>query len=97
MTKTEKEHYEKVASLGCIACKLSMNIFTPASIHHLVGLKYRSTGKKSDNDKVIALCHTHHQGSLGIHTLGYKAWERDIGYTQEYLLEFTNEILRNLH
>ena len=83
---------EKVAELGCIVCRLLFDVKTPANVHHLTGLKYRSTGKKASDEHIIPLCYHHHQGTFGIHTLGTKEWERHFG-TQEDLLEIVNDYL----
>jgi len=38
----------------------------------------------------LPLCHTHHQGSEGIHHLGNKVWEEKYG-SQEELLQYIKE------
>ncbi|HUW75266.1 MAG TPA: Ref family recombination enhancement nuclease [Gallionella sp.] len=96
MNKAEKSHLDKVASLGCIVCRIIHHVFTPACIHHLTGIKYRSTGKKASNFHVIGLCHNHHQGHQGVHTMGMRPWEAAFG-TQEYLLDYTNQIIAETH
>lgn len=94
-TKAEKEHMGKVAALGCICCKLHHHVFTEAQVHHATGLKYRSFGKKASNFDVLPLCHTHHQGSFGIHHLGMRTWEGMFG-SQEYLLAVVNQTLKDM-
>lgn len=80
-TKAEKQHYDKVARLGCILCKMQGNEGTPAELHHI-----RRTGKRS-NAPVIPLCPYHHRGSGGIHGMGRKGFERAYKLTEEELLE----------
>jgi len=90
---TKKERFNKLAELGCIVCGMLYGISTPCNIHHLTGIKYRSTGKKADYNDTIGLCPAHHQyGSYdhpAIHTHPAE-FERKFG-TQEELLKITNE------
>ena len=81
-TKQQKEHYDKLARLGCILCiRLGYGEGTPAEIHHI-----RRAGKRSDAP-VIPLCPEHHRGNSGIHGLGRKRFEREYATTEELLLE----------
>ena len=86
-TKAEKEHYDKVARLGCILCRYLNLGETPPHLHHI-----RRAGKRS-NAPVVPLCPSHHTGDIGIHGLGRKAFEREYGVTEEQLLEQTEELL----
>ena len=86
-TKAEKEHYGKIARLGCILCKFLGYGETPCEIHHI-----RRGGKRS-NAPVIGLCPEHHRGNSGVHGLGRKAFERIYNITEDALLETTNEII----
>ena len=80
MTKDEKEHYRKVAELGCSLCRHQGNEGTPCELHHI-----RRAGKRS-NAPVIGLCPYHHRGSnTGIHGMGRKRFEREYGITEETL------------
>ena len=93
MTPTEKRaRFDAIAGLGCIVCRIVHHAISPASIHHMTGIRYRSTGKKASDENVIGLCHHHHQGAEGIHTLGMRPWQDKFG-TQEALLEYTNSLL----
>lgn len=65
MTKAEREYLSRVAALGCIICG------APASIHHV-----RRYGETRKHSKIVPLCHSHHQGAEGIHTLGKREFER---------------------
>lgn len=86
MTKDEKLHLSKVASLGCIICR------RPAEIHHLrngVGMAQRN-----NHYNVIPLCEHHHRtGNYGeaLHA-GIKAFEANFG-TEIELLEKVRAML----
>lgn len=55
-TKAEKEYHDRIASLGCIACRLDGYINTHVSIHHIKG---RTTA--GCHKLVLPLCGPHHQ------------------------------------
>lgn len=96
MTASErKARFNALASLGCVVCRIHNGSFVEACIHHLTGIKYRATGKKASDEHTIGLCHDHHQGAQGIHTLGMRSWEQMFG-TQEYLLDYSDRLLRVL-
>lgn len=90
MTKTQKELYRKLADLGCILCIEYFGKYgTPAEMHHI-----RRSGKRS-NAPVIPLCPTHHRFSnTSIHGLGRKSFELKFGFTEEYLLERSLELIK---
>jgi len=84
MTKNEKNHYRKVAELGCSLCRHQGNEGTPAELHHI-----RRGGVRSSSP-IIPLCTYHHRGSgTSIHEMGRKRFEREYGITEEQLLEKT--------
>ena len=84
MTKNEKNHYRKVAELGCSLCRHQGNEGTPAELHHI-----RRGGIRSSSP-IIPLCTYHHIGSgTSIHEMGRKRFEREYGITEEQLLEKT--------
>jgi len=88
MTKDEKEHYRKVAELGCSLCRHQGNEGTPCELHHI-----RRAGKRS-SAPVIGLCPYHHRGSnTSIHGMGRKRFEREYGITEEALLSETLRLL----
>jgi hypothetical protein len=88
MNKAEKLHKTRVAELGCMVCRKNGYEPGPVTLHHL-----RKNGwGKGDYMTLIPLCHTHHQGAEGIHTLGVKAWEKIYG-TQAELLAATLRLL----
>ncbi|HET8685636.1 MAG TPA: hypothetical protein VFM18_03095, partial [Methanosarcina sp.] len=84
--------FDALSRSGCIVCRIVHGVITPANIHHATGIKYRATGKKASDDHVLPLCHFHHQGQQGIHTIGMRTWEAMFG-TQEYLMELSNTII----
>lgn len=86
-TKAEKEHYGKVANLGCSLCRYLGYGESPSHLHHI-----RRAGKRS-NAPVIPLCPEHHTGNKGVHGMGRKAFEREYGVTEEELLEYTLQLI----
>ena len=88
MTKSEREHYDRVARLGCIPCYHLGNRGTPCEIHHI-----RRFGGKRDNAPVIGLCREHHRGNTGVHGLGAKGFEKHHQIGQEDLLKMTENLL----
>jgi hypothetical protein len=93
MTKTEREHYAKLARLGCILCKQQevRNLEdSPVEMHHV-----RRFGGKRSLAPVIPLCAYHHRlGDSSIHQLGHKGFTRYWGFSEEDLLEQINEQIR---
>jgi len=90
VTKSEKEHYGKVARLGCILCKSVLGYDdTPCEIHHI-----RRLGGKRKLSPVIGLCPEHHRGNSGVHGLGRKGFEARYGIDEQTLLERTEELLK---
>jgi hypothetical protein len=92
MTKSEKEHYDKVARLGCILCRqLQVKEIndSPTEIHHV-----RRYGGKRSQAPVIGLCAYHHRlGDNSYHSLGAKGFEKYWGISPEELIEKTKELL----
>lgn len=86
-TKAEKEHFRKVAELGCSLCRVLGNEGTIPELHHI-----RRAGVRSQSP-VIPLCPEHHRGNTGIHGMGRKAFERKYGVTEEELLGYTLDLL----
>ena len=88
MKKSERDHLNKVASLGCIACSIMGYQETPAQIHHI--LHGMGMGQRNSNYHVIPLCPVHHlQGDNAIHVSKIN-FERDFG-TELDLLEMVRE------
>jgi hypothetical protein len=92
MTKTEKQHYAKLARLGCILCKqLGVREVkdSPTEMHHV-----RRFGGKRSLAPVIPLCATHHRlGDSSVHQLGSKGFSAYWGLTQEDLIDKVRELL----
>jgi hypothetical protein len=93
MTKAEKEHYAKLARLGCILCRQIdvRNIEdSPTEIHHI-----RRYGGKRSLAPSIPLCAWHHRldSRTSIHGLGHKGFTKFWGFSEEDLLEKTNQLL----
>lgn len=85
MSRAEKEHYNKVAALGCLVCRRLYGPHDPGPVelHHL-----RAGGwGRGHFTTVMGLCVEHHRGKTGVHGLGTKAFDRRYGFTQRDLLE----------
>jgi len=89
---TKKEHYAKLARIGCILCKqLGVKEIedSPVEIHHC-----RINGGLRKNAPAIPLCAWHHRlGNTSVHLLGNKGFTKYWGISQEELLEKVNKIL----
>ena len=92
MLKEQKEHYGKIASLGCSLCRHLGYGATPCEIHHI-----RRFGGKRDNAEVIGLCTEHHRGNTGVHGLGRKRFETRYGIDEETLRSQTMELINGLN
>ena len=77
-TKAEREHWEKVRSLGCMANGCHSR---HPEIHHCG----TGAGGRKDHMKVIGLCERHHRGDRGIHTLSRRVWEPIFGSEEQHL------------
>jgi len=76
MKKAERDHYAKLAELGCIVCLNEGHGYSPAEIHHL--REGAGMGQKSSWQTAIALCPLHHRlGGYGtaIHAGQQKFYE----------------------
>ena len=92
MNKAEKEHLSKVASVGCIVCRMQGKEESPAEIHHI--RHGQGMSQRASNYDAIPLCHAHHRtGGYGvaIHA-GRKEFERLYG-TELKLLELTRNLI----
>lgn len=97
MKKSESEHMDRVAELGCIACRKMGFYDTPAEIHHVS--KGVGKGQRASHFDVIPLCPYHHRnGGYGeaIHA-GRKAWEAKFGDEHELLKEVKELLNDNRH
>jgi len=87
-TKAQKQYMDMVASFGCIVCWNLGHSDTPAMVHHTL----TGGGGRRDDDMILGLCHLHHQGRDGIHTIGRKKWHAEYG-TETELMQQTKELL----
>jgi hypothetical protein len=97
--QTKEQRFEALVRLGCIVCHIAGLGRTDPCIHHLLGIKYRATGKKAHWRHTIPLCPTHHDGKSRIHPSahGNPLLFKQMYGTQEDLLNATNDLLkRNL-
>ncbi len=92
MTKAEKIHLNRVASLGCIACDNMGYEGSPAEIHHIRAGQGMS--QRASNYDTIPLCPTHHRlggHGMAIHA-GQQAWEGNHGTERELLAEVRSRL-----
>lgn len=93
MTKDERLHYDKLASLGCIVCRVMHFGYSPAEIHHI--RHGAGAGQKSHYSTAIPLCPNHHRlggHGIAIHA-GRRAFEANVGLDEVGLLELTTQYL----
>lgn len=91
MNKATKKRLSALADFGCILCHHLGYGATPAQIHHM----RTGTGlMRASDDDVIPLCHEHHQGPMGIHGMGRRAWEIFHRVTEVELLEMTRSVIK---
>ena len=91
-TKAEKLFHDRIAQIGCIACRKDGRFNPVVSIHHIDGRT-----KKGAHMKVLPLCAGHHQqgtgatGVIAVHP--YKAQFEGIYGKQIDLLELCKNII----
>jgi len=96
MTKSEREHYAKLARLGCILCRQIQSrgiddiADSPVEIHHV-----RRYGGKRSLAPAIPLCAWHHRldPHTSVHGLGHKGFTKYWGFSEEDLIENVKELL----
>jgi len=66
-----KQYKNKVASLGCMACRILGYGETPAQLHHV--REGQGMAQRASDWLVIPLCVEHHTGTNGIHGHGFEA------------------------
>jgi len=81
-----KQYKNKVASLGCMACRILGYGETPAQLHHV--REGQGMAQRASDWLVIPLCVEHHTGTNGIHGHGFEAMTK---LTEMDLLEATIE------
>lgn len=93
MTKDERKHYDRLSSIGCIACHVMGYGYSPCEIHHI--RTGTGKGQKSHYSKAIGLCPNHHRlGGYGIAIhAGISGFEKTIGMTEVELLQKQLELL----
>ena len=97
MTKDERNHYGRIADLGCVVCLLAGYEHTPCEIHHI--RTGAGAGQKSHWSKAIGLCPTHHRLGgyrVAIHS-GIEGFEDAIGMSEVELLAKQLELLNIDH
>lgn len=89
-TRADKQLWDKLAGLGCIACRHDGRFNPHVAIHHIDGRT-----KPGAHQKVLPLCASHHQedgsGAIAVHPWK-KRFEQEYG-TQIELLEECKQIL----
>ena len=87
-TKEDRNHWDKVSAIGCIACLKDGIKNSYVSIHHCVGRT-----KPGSHQKVLALCAQHHQHDdtdpmkrIGIHPFTAR-FENKYGKQMDLLAE----------
>lgn len=91
-TKAEKAHMNRVAALGCIACRLEGIEDTPATLHHI--REGYGRGQRAPHTEVLPLCPVHHQyggPGLAFHA-DPKAWRARYGSERELLERVYQEL-----
>lgn len=64
MKLAERQHLNRLAALGCIACRHIGYSDTPAEIHHVrAGV---GKGLRASHYEAIPLCPPHHRGTAGL-------------------------------
>ena len=63
MSAAGSRYMAKVAATGCVVCR-RMGFDSPAQVHHVA----EGSSQRSDF-ATVALCHEHHLGTTGFHTL----------------------------
>ena len=83
----ERAHMDKVAQLGCMACRTLGYEDTPAELHHV--RDGAGAGMKTTNYEVVGLCGAHHRfGGYGVaYHAGPEAFEAKFGTERELLAE----------
>lgn len=87
MRSAERNHYEKVVELGCIACRKLGHYDSPAEIHHI--RSGYGISQRAPYDKTIPLCPWHHRvGGYGeSYHAGPKIWQEKFGDEEDLVKE----------
>ena len=94
-TKAEKQHMDRVASLGCIICKKQGNDLSPAELHHIRDVTITGIGQRANNFQVIPLCVAHHR--IGEESFHYskKKFNAKWGSQKDLLVETLNLLIHD--
>ncbi len=89
-TKAEKKLMNQMSEYGCVVCRWHENVddLPQANLHHIRD----GTGLGLKDKSIIPLCHYHHQGAEGVHTIGKKTWENKYGTQRELYDKLLQEI-----
>ncbi len=92
MKKVEKLKLNKISEFGCVVCRWYEEVedLPPCNIHHIRD----KTGMGLKDNETIGLCHYHHQGRMGIHTIGKKMWEERYGTQRELYKRLMEELCK---
>ena len=92
MKKQDKERFEKLKQIGCIACS-KKGLFSEPIIHHI--RKHTGLGLRPPHTDTIPLCPAHHNmGNESVH-LNKKKFEELFG-SELQLLDEANEKIKQL-
>ena len=85
---TGKEYLARVRKLPCQLCKLAGCVQSnETQAHHI--REGQGMSQKADDFLTVALCYSHHQGAIGIHGLGRRAFEARYKVTELELVART--------
>lgn len=65
MIKSEKQHLDRVAQLGCLLCAEFGQPGIPAEIHHI--REGQGASQRASNWLAVPLCASCHRGPTGVH------------------------------
>ena len=81
--KPRPDYLAAVRELPCIICQsFGYPQTTPTTAHHVICGRYGQ--RKTPDIMAIPLCHDHHQGAVGIHTIR-TAWVERYGPDTDYV------------
>lgn len=84
-----KSHLERVRSVGCVVCRLMGTPQEgPTYAHHV-----ESVRDGLSDYATVALCHDHHQGGQGVHTLSRKVFAMRFGLSDVDLIAMTVRLI----
>lgn len=84
-----KKHIERIKQMPCCICGQE------ATAHHRIGSGDGVMGDKQPDSHCIPLCHNHHTGRDGIHTVGVMAWEDQFGSQWKHLAKTLARMVEN--